>query len=45
MKKKVVFACRYLIEKDFPGMLIGPEPTTDRFHVISYGKDEGKVGE
>jgi hypothetical protein len=34
---------RYLIEKDFPGMLIGPEPTTDRFHVISYGKEEGKV--
>jgi hypothetical protein len=24
-------------------MLIGPEPTTDRFHVISYGKEEGKV--
>ncbi len=42
--KSLINLSRYLIERDFPGMLIGPEPTTDRFHVISYGKEEGKVG-
>ena len=25
-------------------MIIGPEPTTDRFEIISYGKEDGKVG-
>jgi len=34
---------RYLLEKDFPGMRIGPEPTTDNFHVISYAEEEGKI--
>ena len=24
-------------------MLIGPEPTTDRFEIVSYGKEDGKV--
>ena len=28
------FGTRYLLEKDFPGMRIGPEPTTDNFHII-----------
>ena len=27
---------RYILEKDFPGMRIGPEPTTDTFHVVDY---------
>lgn len=31
---------RYLLEKDFPGMRIGPEPTTDRFTSIMYGPNE-----
>jgi len=30
---------RYLLEQDFPGMRIGPEPTTDSFIVVSYGDD------
>ncbi|KAG8223904.1 hypothetical protein J437_LFUL001984 [Ladona fulva] len=30
---------RYLLEKDFPGIRIGPEPTTDRFIVVMH-KDE-----
>lgn len=31
---------RYLLEKDFPGMRIGPEPTTDRFMAIMHGPHE-----
>ena len=27
---------RYLLENDFPGMRIGPEPTTDNFHIIRW---------
>lgn len=28
---------RYLLERDFPGVRIGPEPTTDRFMVLMWG--------
>ena len=31
---------RYLLEKDFPGIRIGPEPTTDRFMAIMEGPHE-----
>ncbi len=31
---------RYLLEKDFPGIRIGPEPTTDRFMAIMHGPNE-----
>ena len=31
------FSFRYLIGEDFPGMRIGPEPTTDTFHIVDYG--------
>ena len=34
---------RYLLEQDFPGMRIGPEPTTDSFIVVSYGEDNGII--
>lgn len=34
---------RYIIEKDFPGMRIGPEPTTDTFHIVDYGEEDGKI--
>jgi len=34
---------RYLIEKDYPGMMIGPEPTTDKFVIIAHNKEEGKI--
>ena len=31
---------RYLLERDFPGAHIGPEPTTDRFVAVMHGSDE-----
>uniref|UniRef100_A0A674MMU9 EH-domain containing 4 n=2 Tax=Takifugu rubripes TaxID=31033 RepID=A0A674MMU9_TAKRU len=34
---------RYLLEQDFPGMRIGPEPTTDGFIAVMYGENEGIV--
>ncbi|XP_006136615.2 EH domain-containing protein 1 isoform X1 [Pelodiscus sinensis] len=34
---------RHLIEQDFPGMRIGPEPTTDSFIAVMGGETEGIV--
>lgn len=34
---------RYLIEQDFPGMRIGPEPTTDGFIAIMHGEQDGVI--
>ncbi|KAM4724399.1 EH domain-containing protein 4 [Anableps anableps] len=34
---------RYLLEQDFPGMRIGPEPTTDGFIAVMHGETEGVV--
>lgn len=34
---------RYLLEQDFPGIRIGPEPTTDRFIAVMWGNDEGSI--
>ena len=34
---------RYLLEHDFPGMRIGPEPTTDRFIALAHGDQEGVI--
>lgn len=34
---------RYLLEQDFPGIRIGPEPTTDRFIVVMHNDTEGVV--
>jgi GTPase SAR1 family protein len=31
---------RYLLQRDFLGIRIGPEPTTDRFHVLMHGNDD-----
>ena len=31
---------KYLLERDFPGAHIGPEPTTDRFVAVMHGADE-----
>lgn len=31
------------MEQDFPGMRIGPEPTTDGFIAVMYGENEGVV--
>jgi hypothetical protein len=31
---------RHLLERDFPGMRIGPEPTTDRFSCVMYGSQD-----
>ncbi|KAH0627701.1 hypothetical protein JD844_003824 [Phrynosoma platyrhinos] len=34
---------RYLLEQDFPGMRIGPEPTTDSFIAVMQGDVEGII--
>ncbi|CAD5225809.1 unnamed protein product [Bursaphelenchus okinawaensis] len=34
---------RYLLEEDFPGIRIGPEPTTDRFIAVMHDENEGVV--
>lgn len=34
---------RYLLGRDFPGIRIGPEPTTDRFTAIMNGPDERTI--
>ena len=34
---------RYLLESDFPGMRIGPEPTTDGFVVLMHGDQETTI--
>ncbi len=34
---------RYLLESEFPGIRIGPEPTTDRFIVVMHGDQNGVV--
>ena len=34
---------KYLLERDFPGMRVGPEPTTDCFTVIMQGQHERVV--
>lgn len=34
---------RYLLEKDFPGIRIGPEPTTDRFIAVMYDDKDGQI--
>lgn len=34
---------RYLIEQDFPGSRVGPEPTTDCFSALMYGDVEGII--
>lgn len=31
---------KYLLQRDFPGIRIGPEPTTDRFVAVMHGLDE-----
>ncbi|CAG0912844.1 unnamed protein product [Notodromas monacha] len=34
---------RYLLERDFPGIRIGPEPTTDCFIAVMYGEQDGII--
>ncbi|CAM6032180.1 unnamed protein product, partial [Sphagnum compactum] len=34
---------RYLLERDFPGIRIGPEPTTDRFIAVMFDEKEGII--
>lgn len=34
---------KYLLERDFPGIRIGPEPTTDRFIAVMYDDKEGVI--
>ena len=32
---------RHLLDRDFPGIRVGPEPTTDRFIVITHSNEDG----
>ncbi|XP_043277169.1 EH domain-containing protein 1 [Venturia canescens] len=34
---------KYVLERDFPGIRIGPEPTTDRFIAVMYDQKEGVI--
>jgi len=34
---------KYLLERDFPGSRIGPEPTTDKFVAVMYNQDKERV--
>ena len=34
---------RYLLERDYPGLRIGPEPTTDCFNAVMYGDQDQVV--
>lgn len=34
---------RYLLESDFPGIRIGPEPTTDSFIAVMYNENENVI--
>ncbi|CAG2118529.1 unnamed protein product, partial [Medioppia subpectinata] len=34
---------KYLLERDFPGIRIGPEPTTDRFIAVMHNDNEGVI--
>jgi GTPase SAR1 family protein len=34
---------RYLLERDFPGIRIGPEPTTDCFIAVMHGDNDGII--
>lgn len=34
---------RYLLEQEYPGSRIGPEPTTDSFTAIMHGEIEGII--
>lgn len=34
---------KYILEKEFPGIRIGPEPTTDSFVVVMYNQTEGII--
>ena len=32
-----------MLGEDFPGLRIGPEPTTDKFSIIMNGREKGIV--
>ncbi|KAL1138782.1 hypothetical protein AAG570_008844 [Ranatra chinensis] len=34
---------KYILEREFPGIRIGPEPTTDRFITVMYDEKEGVI--
>lgn len=36
-------APRYLLEEDFPGSRVGPEPTTDCFTALMHGPTEAVI--
>jgi hypothetical protein len=34
---------KYLLDCDFPGMHVGPEPTTDKFQAIMFGQEDREL--
>ncbi|XP_033124810.1 EH domain-containing protein 1-like [Anneissia japonica] len=34
---------KYLLEREFPGIRVGPEPTTDRFMAVMHGDKDGVI--
>jgi EH domain-containing protein 1 len=34
---------KYVLQSDFPGARIGPEPTTDKFIAVTYGNEDRRV--
>src|SRR5689334_20540597 len=34
---------KYLLERDYPGIRIGPEPTTDRFIAVMHNETDGTI--
>ena len=43
MLEDAVFSKRYLLEGEYPGAHIGPEPTTDRFMCVMHGAQERRT--
>lgn len=34
---------KYLVGRDFPGIRVGPEPTTDRFNAVLWGPNDKTI--
>mmetsp|Transcript_29498 Transcript_29498/g.75742 ORF Transcript_29498/g.75742 Transcript_29498/m.75742 type:complete len:629 (+) Transcript_29498:459-2345(+) len=34
---------KHLLQRDYPGISIGPEPTTDRFIIVGHGEQDARI--
>eukprot|EP00193_Tetraselmis_chui_P022517 CAMPEP_0177795622 /NCGR_PEP_ID=MMETSP0491_2-20121128/26340_1 /TAXON_ID=63592 /ORGANISM="Tetraselmis chuii, Strain PLY429" /LENGTH=503 /DNA_ID=CAMNT_0019318483 /DNA_START=463 /DNA_END=1976 /DNA_ORIENTATION=- len=34
---------KHLLQRDYPGISIGPEPTTDRFIIVGHGQQDSRI--